>query len=289
MKLRSMAALLVLAILGAGCANSSAAPGGGGSGGGTSPAGPDDLLLRIDTSGGFVAPAYTQGQIPGFSLFGDGRVITSGAQIEIYPQPAMPPVIVTTVDADGVATIVRAALDAGLGTDADYTDLGSTMIADAATTTFTLTANGETHVVRVYALSELGSKPEQMSEEEFDARSALQDFSTSLFDLRHLVGEASVTDDEPYATDEMRLYVTDYQGDPTLKEPTLDWPLAEPLASFGEPSVTSDARCGTVSGGDLAALMPLADQANQLTPWRSGGERFGLVFRPLLPDESGCR
>lgn len=288
MKLRSMAALLVLAILGAACANSSATPGGGGSGGGTSLAGPDDLVLRIDTSGGFVAPAYTQGQIPGFSLFGDGRVIAAGAQIEIYPQPALPPVIVTTVDADGVATIVQAALDAGLGTDADYTDLGSTMIADAATTTFTLTANGETHVVRVYALSELGSKPEQMSETEFDARTKLQDLWTSLFDLRRLVGQDSVSDDEPYVTDEMRLYVTDYQADPTLKEPTLDWPLAEPLADFGEPSETFDARCGTVSGADLAALMPLAEQANQLTPWKDDGQRYALVFRPLLPNESGC-
>ena len=288
MKLRSMAALLVLAILGAACANSSATPGGGGSGGGTSTAGPDDLVLRIDTSGGFVAPAYTQGQFPGFSLFGDGRVISAGAQIEIYPQPALPPLIVTTIDAAGVATIVQAALDAGLGADADYTDLGSTMIADAATTTFTLTANGETHVVRVYALSELGSKPEQMSEAEFKARTKLQDLWTSLFDLRRLVGQDSVSDDEVYVTEEMRLYVTDYQGDSTLKEPTLDWPLAEPLADFGEPSEAFDARCGTVSGADLAALMPLAEQANQLTPWKSDGERYGLVFRPLLPDEIGC-
>ena len=34
--------------------------------------------------------------------------------------------------------------------------------------------------------------------------------------------------------------------------------------------------------------MPLVEQANQLTPWTSDGSQYGLLFRPLLPDESGC-
>jgi len=34
--------------------------------------------------------------------------------------------------------------------------------------------------------------------------------------------------------------------------------------------------------------MPLAEKANELTPWRSDGAEFQLFFRPLLPDESGC-
>lgn len=287
MKLRSIAAVLVLAILAAACANSSTTPGGGGEGT-TLPAGTDDLVLRIDSSGGFVPQTFAQGQIPWFSLLADGRVFTLGAQIEIYPQPALPPVIVATVDADGMQAILQAAIDAGLDADADYTDLGSTLIADAATTTFTLTANGDTHVVRVYALSELGSKPDQMSKAEFDARTALLDFWGRVSDLRSLVGQGSVSDEGPYVTDEMRVYVNDYQPDPSLEQPTLSWPGSGPLSSFGEPSQTFDARCGIVSGEDLAALMPLAEQANQLTGWRIDGAKYGLVFRPLLPDETGC-
>ena len=46
--------------------------------------------------------------------------------------------------------------------------------------------------------------------------------------------------------------------------------------------------CGTVTGGDLATLLPLLQKANQLTPWASGGRRYALTFRPLLPDETGC-
>jgi len=47
-------------------------------------------------------------------------------------------------------------------------------------------------------------------------------------------------------------------------------------------------RCGTVAADAAATLLPLAEQANQLTPWTSDGERYGLWFRPLLPDESDC-
>jgi hypothetical protein len=35
-------------------------------------------------------------------------------------------------------------------------------------------------------------------------------------------------------------------------------------------------------------VLPLAQSANQLTPWRSDGAKFAILFRPLLPDESGC-
>jgi hypothetical protein len=47
-------------------------------------------------------------------------------------------------------------------------------------------------------------------------------------------------------------------------------------------------RCGSVEGADLEELRPLVKEANQLTPWRSGDDVYHLVFRPLLPDESGC-
>ena len=47
-------------------------------------------------------------------------------------------------------------------------------------------------------------------------------------------------------------------------------------------------RCGAVAADAATTLLPLAEQANQLTPWTSDGERYALWFRPLLPDESGC-
>jgi hypothetical protein len=43
-----------------------------------------------------------------------------------------------------------------------------------------------------------------------------------------------------------------------------------------------------VTGSDLATLLPLVQTANQLTPWTSGGKEYTLLFRPMLPDETGC-
>ncbi|HVA85136.1 MAG TPA: hypothetical protein VNF73_02335 [Candidatus Saccharimonadales bacterium] len=41
-------------------------------------------------------------------------------------------------------------------------------------------------------------------------------------------------------------------------------------------------------GADLATVEPLLQRASTLTPWTSGGHRWSIVVRPLLPDESGC-
>ena len=43
-----------------------------------------------------------------------------------------------------------------------------------------------------------------------------------------------------------------------------------------------------MSGADLDAVLPLAQEANQLTPWKSDGAQYAIAFRPLLPDESAC-
>ena len=200
MKLRPIATAVILSIAAAACANSSEIPPGDRPGISYSHAA-DSLVLRIDTSGGFVPPSYAVGQIPGFSVFGDGRVITTGAQIEIYPQPALPPVLLATVDAGGMQDILRAALDAGLGSDADYTGLGSTLVADAPTTTFTLAVNGATHTVRVYALGELGTRPDTMTPDEYAARRALLRFSMQMGDLRGFLPPGSLSDDTAYTPD----------------------------------------------------------------------------------------
>jgi hypothetical protein len=43
-----------------------------------------------------------------------------------------------------------------------------------------------------------------------------------------------------------------------------------------------------VEGDDLATLLPAVQHATQITPWTDDGSTYGIVFRPLLPDESGC-
>jgi hypothetical protein len=291
MKVRSPAAPLVaLVFLAAACANSSATSGGGGGSDDTIayPTGASDLVLRISNEGGFVAPDYQLTTVAGFSLFGNGQVVIPGAQTMIYPGPALPPMVSTPLDAAGVQALLQDAIDAGLDHEAAYTDLGAVGIADASTTVFTLTTDGRTHVTKAYALGELGTKPDGMSQEEFAAREALLHFQGVTMDLRGNLPAGSVGVDGTFVPDELRLLVSGYQPDPQLKETPQNWPLDAPLADFGEAATMEGTRCGTVSGSDLEAVLPLAQDANQLTPWRSDGAKYAIAFRPLLPDESGC-
>lgn len=290
MKLRTLVApLLALGIAASACANASSTVPGDGQGQGPDHAGgPGDLLLRISTEGGFLPPGYTLTAMPAFSLFGDGTVVTQGAQTEIYPGTALPPMIATPVTEEAIQALLRAAVAAGLDTDREYTDLGSVGIADAGTTVFTLTVDGTTHITKAYALGELGRQPPAMPDAEFAARTRLLDFQGSVQDLRHTLPAGSVGDDTTFDPPGLRVFISDYRPQEDLKQRAVDWPLATPLSEAGQPTGLAGYRCLAVTGADLDVLLPLVREANQLTPWRSQGVSYGIVFRPLLPDESGC-
>src|SRR5918999_4386655 len=114
------------------------------------PTGPDQLVLRIDSGGGFVPPEFLLTDLPDLSLLGDGRLVVLGPQIEIYPGPALPNLQVRQLTRDGMQALLEAAREAGLfGPDAHY---DNRCVADVPTTTFTLVAEGKTHMISAYAL-----------------------------------------------------------------------------------------------------------------------------------------
>jgi hypothetical protein len=283
MRTRALAVSLVaLALLVAGCGRLTEA----GSGGIDHPTGAAGLVLRMDVGGGFVPLTYELRRIPTWSLFGDGRIITEGPQIEIYPGPALPSIQVQTVTEEGIQAILEAAEAAGLlGPDRTY---GQGCVADAPTTTFTVYADGSEHVVTAYAL---GMVPGSCPGEDTEARAKLARFSAKLSDLAGWLPTGSLGQQDQFEFSEMRVYVQPYTGspEPGLHQTAVDWPLSDPLPSFGDADATDgDFRCGVVGGADLAKLLPDAQRANELTPWRSGGADFSLIFRPLLPDEHSC-
>jgi hypothetical protein len=256
------------------------------------PTGADELVLRMEVGGGFVPVEYNLRTVPGVSLFGDGRLVTTGPVIEIYPGPAMPNLQVAQLTEEGVQAILAEAQKAGLlGEDATY---DYPCVADLPTTTFTVVAEGQTHTVSAYALGfEAGTTgatgPCGDAAIDAEARAKLLAFSTELGDLRGWLPEGSIGDDMPYTPTELRVYVRPYVGNPDLEQQPTEWPLSTPLASFGAADKNLDeTRCGVVSGADLETLLPLANAANELTPWKSDGKDYALIFRPLLPDEHGC-
>jgi hypothetical protein len=285
------ASVLALAVAACGGLSDDGASGGNGGatgGGGTPiehPTDADRIVLRWEYRGGFVPYEYTLERLPSWSLYGDGRLVVEGPVIEIYPGPALPNLLVRRLSEDAVQASLRAAEDAGLmDGDASY---DYRCITDAATTVFTTDAGGSTSVVSAYALGDAmgGNCPDV----DVEARRRLFEFREMLGDLSWLP-EGSVGAEEAFVADEVRIYVLPYGGQPDLPQEPVAWPLATPLARFGErvPGGVEDTRCGVVSGSDLDTLLPLMQDANDLTPWTSGGNDHRLILRPLLPDEHGC-
>lgn len=287
-----IATLIALATFAGACGRLNDGGSGGGSGAGSGgiehPTGAGDLILQAGVSGGFIASSTLLTEIPAFSLYGDGTVITQGAQIEIYPGPALPALIQTHVTEEGIQAILQAAQDAALlGADATY---GFNCIADAGTTTFLVNADGSTHTVQAYAL---GLAEGACQDADGAARKRLATFQADLGDLRSWLPQGSVGEDGTYDFSEIRIYVQPLvtNEDPNLQQAPIEWPLTPDLASFGDPvkgGVLQDARCGVVGGEDLATLLPDLRQANELTPWSSDGSDSSLLLRPLLPNEHTC-
>jgi hypothetical protein len=279
------AALVAVALLGAACGG----PNDDGSDGDPAiahPTAPDELVLRVDVGGGFLPVEYHLAQIPGVSIYGDGRMIMTGPVIEIYPAPALPNLQVRQLTEEALQAILRAARDAGLMEgDASY---GFPCVTDLPTTTFTLSADGRTSVVSAYALGfEEGAGTCEGVDEA--ARADLVAFQSALGHLEGLVPAGSVGAEEPYVPGAMRVYVLPYRGDPELPQEPVAWPVTGSMGTFGHPAgVAQGARCGIVAGPDLVPLLEAAAGANQLTPWTSGGREHAAIFRPLLPDEHGC-
>jgi hypothetical protein len=143
--------------------------------------GADQLVLRVELEGGFIAPETTFARTPSFSLLGDGTAVEPGAETEIYPGQALPPLVARTISEEGIQAILGAAIDAGLDRDATLGDMGSVGVSDMPTTVFTLSVNGETHRVEAYALGMAGDEqPDGMSQATWDARQALSSFEERL-------------------------------------------------------------------------------------------------------------
>ena len=242
------------------------------------PAATEGLVLRAEYTGGFMTPSVLVGRLPIVSVYADGRVITEGPVPAIYPGPALPNVQVGTIDQGAVQDLVDQAMAAGV---AETSDLGSPPVADAPSTRFTLVTASDTYVREVYALAETPMEGSGLTPDQEAARTRLRDLLTTLTDPAGAESESY----EPEAVAAVASPWID-PGD-GLASPDAAWPgpalPGEPTG--GPPDVT----CVTATGDQARALLGAAGAANAATPWvTADGTRWSVVFRPLLPDESGC-
>jgi hypothetical protein len=285
--MRRFLSLLAVGLLVAGCVRT----GGGSPDASASPrhynvaTGSDDLIFQLNEGGGLVPLSYLLTHLPGFSLYGDGRIIVPGPMIEMYPGPLLPNLQEMRVTPAEIQRIVGAADEAGLlGPDASYDATG---IFDAGTSIFSLTVEGKTHTISAYALFEGGTVDDQATAV---ARARLMTYRDRIEALSDFLGR-QVTEEGAYEPTTMRLYIgladeTVDTGD--LERQVVDWPLAVDPATAGEPTSDGSIRCLALSGAGLGAFVEVAKTANQLTIWQAASGRYSVMVRPLLPDESGC-
>ena len=247
----------------------------------SSPWPPDALVAQVARTGGFLPVGAAFSSLPGVSVYADGRVITQGAQIEVYPQPALPSVHVGELDRAQVQRLV----DDGLAVVEPDEDYGQPPVADAPTTVVVVGAGEQREVASALALdettgelapSDVGITPEQQQ-----ARQALSEY------VDRLRTAATQVPAERYEAPAMAVLAMPYgELAPVNDAPPqqLDWP--GPALADGEPS--GPGSCVVVTGEQLAAVRSAAAEASQETAWRDGGQVWRLAFRPLLPHEQSC-
>jgi hypothetical protein len=264
----------------------------GGSGGTvTHPTGRADVVLRIETGGGFVPVEYNLTQLPGLTIYGDGTVLVTGPMIEIYPQPAMPNLQKATISQGDIDKILAAAKKAGLF--ANGVDYGQPSITDVGTTTITINADGQTYTSNIYALGMeevlKGGTSYGLTVQQAEARAVVSQFTIETGDLDTFLKTTLAWAQYEFAS----LAVFSRANDPAnpaydtdgVQPNHLDWPLGD-IATTGEAVQPEGYRRVVVTGSDLAQLQPLLGQATQITLWKSADREYYLYFRPLLPDES---
>jgi hypothetical protein len=242
--------------------------------------GPDEVVLRVEYVGGFVPIQVLATQLPIVSVYGDGRVITEGPQILIFPGPALPNVLERLISAPDLNRLVTMAVNAGVGSDADY---GTPPVADVPSTRFTVATDQGVLTTEVNAID----FHEGLSDQQVAARQKLIDLRNALTDLPGTLGAEAAGEERAYEPAALAAVTSPFnQLEDAPAQPEVAWPgpalPGDPLGNFAE------LRCVTVTGGDVAAVLGAAAQANQLTPWVSEGQRWFITFRPLLPEESSC-
>jgi hypothetical protein len=242
------------------------------------------LVVRVEEIGGFVLPATLLTRLPTVSVYRDGRVITQGPQILIFPAPALPSLQIQRVRPADVHRLARLAISKGVGS---RLDVGQPAVSDLSTTRFTVRIGRAVRTTDVYALSAGGGFQSGLTPRQRANRARLSRLIAVLSDPGSLLGRHRVGRQVPYRPRAIAVVVRPWQrlSDPVPGQRTMRWRgprlPGTPIGGF-------DVRCVTVTGAALPRVLADAARANTQTPWLSAGRRWSLDFRPLLPDERDC-
>ena len=213
------------------------------------------MVIEYSELSGFTTREYAFQQPPVVIISGDGRVFTTGPQIEIYPGPALPNIQVGTITEEAVQQLLSIADTGGLFADVDYTE--ESMVADASTATVTINVDGESWVHSAYALG-MDEPGKPVSPE----RAALREFTAQLSDLAGTVGADQLGPVDAFVPENYLIQATEVATPSTTAdglEPTIvDWPATAGVA------LADAAECAVVAADAVGDLFTTADQLTLL-------------------------
>lgn len=209
-----------------------------------------------------------------------GRLITYGPQIEIYPGPLLPNLQQRPISQAGIDAIVAEARAAGLlDGPTDFTD-NSPPGSQTAHLLFTIDGV-EREVLgdptrQIVCIQAPCIAPPGTPEAFGGFWAQVQGLSA------WLQGELGA--ETPFTIDRLAVVLTEPAVDATVQPGFARWPLAVPMAQFG--AEWQGARCGVIEGADLAAALGPFGAANELTRWTDDtNSQFSVIARPLFPNE----
>ena len=225
-----------------------------------------------------VLPQYTFGWLPSETI-SDGQFIDCMIAIPtIYPGPIYEGLSRRAISAGGIEAIIAEARADGLLTG--KTDFTAVPVPGSVTAHISLNINGTS-----YELS--GPLPRSTPESIVTSGTtgAFEAFLARLQGLPTWLG-ADLGPSVPYDPTRVAFELsppTDVSG--PMNPTQVRWPLAGDFATFGVAYGGTD-RCAVLSGEDLTTLLPIVQNANQLTRFiDSSGIQMSLVARVLLPGE----
>ncbi|HAP74970.1 MAG TPA: hypothetical protein DCR14_02710 [Acidimicrobiaceae bacterium] len=246
-------------------------------GGITFPGGPNDVVLKVTSEGGFVPAGFAFVNTPSLLISGDGRAFEPGAITLEYPGPLLMPMFVRSISDDGITKVLQLAESAGLlATPPDYT-VENLLIADAPTTVLTIQANGTTYVHRAEALGM--DQPDGGAST--PARENLAAFIATLVDLGAVAGAAEVGEPTLFAPERFRFQAMEVDPEGFDPAPTIEeWP-ADAGVALADATV-----CATAPASAVGALFGGADQ---LTFFTDGDDVvYQLFVAGMLPGDADC-